>query len=48
MIVKPLTLLEGLQQKRIALATVFRNLREEGTEVALEKFLMGDYVVATK
>ena len=48
MIVEPLTLLEGLQQKRIALAAVFRNLREQGTEVALEIILMRDYVVATK
>ena len=48
MIVEPLTLLGGFQQKRIALAAVFRDLREEGSEVALEIILMRDYVVATK
>ena len=38
----------GFSAERIALAAVFGNLREEGTEVALEIILMRDYVVATK
>ena len=47
-IVKPLTLWEGFQQKRIALTAMFRNLREEGTELAMEIIQMADYVVWTR
>lgn len=38
---KPLTLLEGFQQKRIALALLFRNLGKDGIEVAIKIILDG-------
>lgn len=45
---KSLTLLEGFQQKTIALAGMFRNLREGGTEVAIEIIQVRDDSVLTR